>query len=402
VKQKRILFYSHDALGLGHIRRTIAVAERIATTADTTALILTGSSVAQSFRLPPNVDFIKLPSLRKAANSVYEARNLRIGGEEIVSLRTRIIQETFNNFSPDILMVDKHPAGVMSELLPTLVANEQRRDRARVVLGLRDILDTPARVIRSWRSKGVYDVLAAHYDRILVWGMKEICDPSIAYRFPEEVARKVEFCGYIRREPDSSGEIHHTPADGRPLVLATAGGGEDGYPLFENFLGSLDHSREKFASVLLTGPDMPQGDRARLQASALPGRKNVFLIDFTNRMLEFVDSASVVVSMAGYNSVCEIISRRKKAILIPRVYPRQEQLIRARHMESLGLAVMIHPDELSPERLADAIDRLLTSPEISNSNVLDFNGLDRAASILRDDLGQTDQGEQYEGMEAAG
>jgi len=147
---------------------------------------------------------------------------------------------------------------------------------------------------------------------------------------------------------------------------------------------------------------MPQGDRARLQASALPGRKNVFLIDFTNRMLEFVDSASVVVSMAGYNSVCEIISRRKKAILIPRVYPRQEQLIRARHMESLGLAVMIHPDELSPERLADAIDRLLTSPEISNSNVLDFNGLDRAAAILRDDLGQTGQGEQYEGMEAAG
>ncbi len=386
--KKRILFYSHDALGLGHIRRTIAIAERIASIADSTALILTGTPVIQSFRLPRNVDFIKLPSLRKTANSSYEARNLQMGGGELFQLRSRIILETFQNYAPDIFVADKHPAGVMGELMPSLIANARRKKRARVVLSLRDILDEPDVVVRSWRSKGLYDVLRDYYDRILVWGMKEICDPIREYRFPSDVAAKVSFCGYIRRDVPGGKMSMTEPSDSRPLVVATAGGGEDGYFLLENFVRSLGHVREAFASVVLTGPDMPQADRARLHARMSPPRTNVFAVDFTNRVEEFFRSADVVVSMAGYNSVCEILAQRKKVILVPRVQPRQEQLIRARNMKALGIAEMIHPDELSPEILAETIDRLLAAPNSNTNGCLDFGGLDRAADIFERDLTQ--------------
>jgi predicted glycosyltransferase len=58
-KVARILFYSHDTFGLGHIRRSRTLANAI-TTGDenTTALILTGSPVAGRFTFPERVDHI--------------------------------------------------------------------------------------------------------------------------------------------------------------------------------------------------------------------------------------------------------------------------------------------------------------------------------------------------------
>src|SRR2546426_11880867 len=73
----RFLFYCHDSFGLGHFRRTLSLAEYCtATLPGAEVLIVTGSSMAQAFGLPPRVDFIKLPTVTKLRDGTYTARSL--------------------------------------------------------------------------------------------------------------------------------------------------------------------------------------------------------------------------------------------------------------------------------------------------------------------------------------
>jgi predicted glycosyltransferase len=72
-------------------------------------------------------------------------------------------------------------------------------------------------------------------------------------------------------------------------------------------------------------------------------------------MASLINAADVVVAMGGYNTVCEILTMRKRALLVPRVRPGQEQCIRAERMAALGLLRMLHPDQLTPATLMSAL-----------------------------------------------
>ena len=69
--------------------------------------------------------------------------------------------------------------------------------------------------------------------------------------------------------------------------------------------------------------------------------------------------ADVVVSMGGHSTICEILSFARPAIIVPRAAPRREQLIRAEGLSHRGLVRMIHPDELTADRLSQELERLL-------------------------------------------
>lgn len=381
---RRILLYSHDTMGLGHIRRITAIARRLAAGhPQASLLVLTGSSVAEAYPLPPNVDVLKLPSLRKLSNSSYAARRLRMSRDRIVGLRAALILETAVSFDPDLLVVDKAPLGVHDELRPTLERLRARKPACRVVLSLRDILDEPEEVARNWRREGVVEALRAYYDRILVWGMPEVYDLVREYDLPADIAGRVEYCGYIAAGSDAR-DSRRTP--GKRMVLATVGGGEDGATLLSTFLRSLPLTAERFGAVVVMGPDLPEDRRAEIRELVRKCPRPVFAFDFTRQMERLLASADVVVSMGGYNTVCEVLSRGLRNIIVPRTRPRREQLLRAERLQDLGAARMIHPDALDPATLAAAIDDELRSPARNGHGGLDFRGLDRAMSVLGADL----------------
>ncbi|HMB69256.1 MAG TPA: glycosyltransferase [bacterium] len=387
---RRILLYSHDTVGLGHIRRVAAIGKQLATEApDDTVLILTGSDVAGSLELPPNVDYVKLPSVRKVTNSRYAARKLRLEGDDVMNLRAELIRETFRNFDPDLLIVDKAPLGVHGDLLPTLKLARQRNPRCRIVLSLRDILDTPHEVIGAWEREGIHDALRRYYDLVLVWGEERIYDMVTEYRLPSDVAAKVQYCGYIGAEPDAG--VPAGRSKRKKLVLVTVGGGQDGYDLLETYLQALAKTKRRFASVVLLGPDLPAEKRDALRATIERTDAPVFAVDYAQQIDRLMRSADLCVTMGGYNTMCEVVSRGRPAVVVPRVNPRQEQLIRATKWQELGLLRMIHPDTLSPTVLAEAIDSELTRPRHAAQAALDFGGLDRAAKILRPDFTPQDR-----------
>lgn len=384
--RKRVLLYSHDTVGLGHIRRVTAIARSIADRdPDCSILILSGSPLADAHALPPNVDIIKLPAVRKVRNTRYEARRLGITRDSVLQLRAALIRSTVEEFQPQHFIVDKVPLGVHGELTGALEAAVALG--CRITLSLRDILDEPEEVIRSWNEEGAWDAIRTYYERVLIWGSEDVYDAVREYRFPPDIAAKVEYCGYIAVGTDAS-QPPVRKAE-KQLALATVGGGEDGFQLLNAFIRSLQWTKRRFASVVLMGPDLAEDRRRELRRLVNTCDKPVFAVDFTRHVDRLIDAADVVVTMGGYNTLCEILSRGRRAIVVPRVHPRKEQLVRARRFSDLGLLRMIHPDELAPESLAAMLDRELdaSAAAASPSAALDFGGLRRALEILFPDTG---------------
>jgi predicted glycosyltransferase len=98
-----------------------------------------------------------------------------------------------------------------------------------------------------------------------------------------------------------------------------------------------------------------------------------------------MERADRVIAMGGYNTMCEVLSLEKHALIVPRVHPNREQWIRARRMCELGLIHVLHPDLLHPDSLAEWLARDLGPPPASRS-VLDFGGLERIPRLLAEVL----------------
>ena len=365
---KRLLVYSHDTFGLGNVRRMLAVCRHLLESIDDLSILLvTGSAVIHSLRLPDDLDYIKLPCLTRVGRGEYTAKYLSSSLEEVVTLRSDLILAAVRNFKPDLLMVDKKPLGVKRELIPAFEYLVESLPETKKILILRDVLDQPRIIVSNWERNGHYEAIKHLYDRVLILGQSEIFDPIKEYSFPVEVIDKVSFCGYIKKEsdPEKSLEIRRRLLieDGQQLVLVTPGGGEDGYQVIDTYLRALGlmPPGSGVRTVVVSGPEMPDDQREllRKRSELEPG---VTFLDFTGDLVDLMSASDAVVSMAGYNTICEIVSMRKKALVIPRVRPTEEQWMRASSMSRLGLFKLIHPDQLTPQMLALELRNLLECP----------------------------------------
>lgn len=364
-----IMLYSHDSYGLGHIRRSLEIAQHLSERIPHASLImLTGSMQAHAYALPERMEYIKLPALTKDAGGQYCSRLLPHTIDITLKLRQRIILESVRNLRPDILLVDKAPAGIRGELLPALQFLKTRLPSTRIILGMRDIEDHPDHVQAEWAKSGIMPLLKNTYHAILLYGSRTLYDPVKEYGLPRSVEKKVVTCGYVgRTQPSVSREDTRRDLALRSdrLVLVTPGGGDDGYPLLKTYVTML---RKRFASrrpdfdtLIVTGPLMSPEQHRRLQQAASP-ELALTVLHFTPRLYEFLAAADLVVSMGGYNTVVEILTANQRGIIVPRIRPRLEQYIRAERLAAHGLIEMIHPDQLTPTSLFKAITQSLRQP----------------------------------------
>jgi predicted glycosyltransferase len=378
-----VMFYSHDTYGLGHLRRTLTLARFLQAGGPLRSqLIVTGSPLAHRFQFPPDTDYIKLPSVVKVGAEQYESRYLSMPFASMRDLRKELLLSAGRHFRPQALVVDNVPAGLKGELVPTL--RDLKRTSCRLILGLRDVVDEADWVRRAWTRDGSYALLEEVYDRILVYGRQDIYDVVTEYDFSLNAAAKTRFVGYLRRAPGTRA-AEDIRADlgvqADRLVLVMAGGGGDGYRLLGGVLDAtrLAGARHRFDCLLLGGPFMPPDDRRRVLELAA-AEPQIHYIDFVEDVASYIAAADVVIAMGGYNSVCELLSAEKPAIVVPRIAPRKEQLIRAEALSRRGLLRMIHPDQATPERLLEEMERLVERPAPVRPMAMD--GLPAAAAEL--------------------
>jgi predicted glycosyltransferase len=391
-KYQRIMVYSHDAYGLGNISRMLAICKYLLKSIpNLSILLISGSPMLQSFRLPQGLDYIKLPCLNRGQSGEMAVKYLNADVESTLKLRSELILAAAKNYQPDLVLVDKKPSGIQGELKATIKYLKRNLLKTKFVLLLRDILDTPEKTIQEWQKEGYYQIVESIYDRLLVVGMPEIFDLVREYQFNEAIASKVRFCGYIRKDSGLKNRRIIRQELGinnnEKLVLVTPGGGEDGYFLIKNYLTGLKQqqdsfSQQKIRSLIFCGAEMPHQQQQQIyqQAQKLPG---VTVLEFTNDLMSYVNTADAVICMCGYNTITEVLQKGKKAIVIPRIKPGQEQLIRAQAMANVGLIKMIHPDLLNPNLLIDTLFSSLDQVNNFNSiNNLDFAGLPRVADYI--------------------
>lgn len=355
----RILFYSHDTFGLGHLRRCRAIAHALVEREkNLSVLILSGSPIIGSFDFRARVDFVRVPGVIKLRNGEYTSLNLHMNIDETIAIRSSIIEHTASIFDPDILIVDKEPLGLRGELKSTLKLLKARGTR--LVLGLRDIMDDPESLQEEWRRKHVAPALKQFYDDIWIYGLPQVHDPLAGIELSPIIRKKLVYTGYLRRTAPPSPSSHAMPdIVKRPYILVTTGGGGDGEALVDWVLKAYEsHRFIPYPALVVLGPFMQQERREEFLAR-VDRLSRVEAITFDAHIETLEQNAVGVVAMGGYNTFCEMLSLDKRALIVPRTQPRMEQWIRANRAQELGLARMLEDDgSADPEKMAEALREL--------------------------------------------
>lgn len=384
----RVAMYSHDTFGLGHLTRTLRLARAVVETIpDASVMVLTGSPWADRVALPAGVECVQLPSVQKRGADDYVSRDPEVPFRRLRMMRTMMLHDTVLLFRPHVLFVDNVPLGMKGELVRTLEAVRHRLPGTRIHLNLRDVLDDPAVVRAQWDENGVDEVLDRVYDEIHVFGEAAVYDAVDAYQLPAE---KTRFLGYIA----PYGDVESRPAAPPPgvgqahRVLVTTGGGEDGVEILRSALALQEGlgPDSPFRFDLVLGPFVPQESRDLLLRSR--GTNGVRLHDWVEHLSGWMSGYDAVVSMGGYNTLCEVLAAARRSVVVPRVTPRREQEIRAVAFESRGLVRRLPFAELSPDSLERVLRGCLAEePSLPSPRVPSLEGLRRFKDRLREIAG---------------
>ena len=379
IRKPRIAFYSHDTMGMGHLRRNMLIASALSSgrcQADT--LLIAGTREAGFFAEQAGLDCVTLPALTKNRDGNYSARHYGWSLEETTRLRGRVIASTLLAFQPDILVVDKLPQGICNELQRTLKL-VRSRVQTRCILGLRDVLDEPEVATREWENSNNDAVIEKYFDEVWVYGDPKVYDCRTEYQFSKSTSDRISFTGYLDQKA-RAGSASFEPKSKQPLALCVVGGGQDGVGLAKAFVESgVPHG---WRGAVITGPFMPTADKQQLMQAATrqcpDGCEPIKIIDQLVEADDYVSQADRVVAMGGYNTVMAVLSFRKPALIVPRTRPRAEQWIRAERLAAAKLLTTLHPNDLTP----NAIRGWLSQTEVASpaDHSIDLAGLDRIQS----------------------
>jgi len=374
----RVALYSHDAQGLGHIRRNLAIAHALRGSGVAVDLLLLTSApdVAHAGR-PAGCDIVSIPALSKDDRGRYRSRHLSVGSEHIIAMRQAVLHAALASFAPDVLIVDKHARGFRGELEPALDA--VRHAGGRIVLGLRDVLDDAATAVPEWKEARTARALKNWYDEVWVYGDPLVHDPLTDLKVPGRV--NVRYTGYLAHGRPAARAV--TTTGGSPYVLAMVGAGGDGAGLARAFARAAMPDGHR--GVIVAGPHMPEHDVEEVRRIAAE-RGDIRVVRSAPDAAALIAGAAALVGMGGYNTVCEALAAATPMLVVPRIAPRREQLVRARALERLGAVDVLDPRELSPAAItAWAAQTVHRTPHAMPE--LDLSGLARIPDFLADLVG---------------
>jgi len=383
----RVMTYSHDSCGLGHLRRSLTLAGAIvAREPGAQALCITGTPVPNLFALPERCELLKLPSITKNAAGEYVSRSLPLSLAEITQLRSELMLAAARAFRPELVLIDHTPGGPGGELEPVLRHFRQESPETRIVIGLREVLDSPQRARAELRSTGAFDLIRSSYDEVLVYGQPEVMDYAREYQLPADIAARLCYVGAVVPDNGATATTRarttHPPSQDRSLrLLVTAGGGEDGHELLRCAIAALRGplATRHVQATLIAGPLMDNDSYDGLQ-HAIEGAPGLSLLRWSRAMDKLMADTDLVVSMGGYNTVYETLARGLPLLILPRRGPRKEQLERGRRLQALGALSLLDQDTIrDPAALAAAIEEAAAGRR--QASTLSFRGASAAAEI---------------------
>ncbi|MFA6988462.1 MAG: glycosyltransferase [Candidatus Gastranaerophilaceae bacterium] len=338
---KRILFYTANGVGLGHLRRSSLIAESIIDIDSNTKIFFISLCSDSRFLTEFGLPFLKLKPISDDIiknNSVFSYCK---------KSNERKIKKVLNCFKPDTVVIDMHVFSNYS--FPSTLLNDEY-DRIKKVL-----------IYRMTGKKDFTDNFKIYYDKfkifdtIIVPHSRDECEYLINKRNFNKIVenRRIIFTGPIYREinknalEDCKKKYRVNKKDF--LLTVTLGGGGKLilgncespsiiiYELIKNSL-LLKKNIKRLKIILVTGPFFKDD---KILASLLNCFSGIIRIKkFEKNLLELYRLSNLVICPIGYNTGNEIIEAKTPAIVFPLQRggkKSNEQFERARYLKSFGV-----------------------------------------------------------------
>lgn len=386
----RVLFYCQHVLGMGHLVRSTEIVRQLCRNSH--VLFVSGGEPPRGFRFPEheNIELLQLPPLKTSP----DFSNLQVCGssrstEETTALRRTMLLQAFANYEPDVVVTELFPFGRKKfrfELLPLLEHSRRRSCRPLVVSSVRDVLVT--RNDQEEFEQRVCDLVNAFYDLILVHGDKNFQRLDQTFSRVKDLDCALAYTGYVVRHSDRNAVDRARPPLlelWQPTIVVSNGSGQylTGQAFLERVLlaARLLQNRIPHEFHIFAGPLMPEEAYGRLEALARES-SNVKLSRFTPDLGAVLRRAELSVSMAGYNTMMDVLLSGVRALVYPVTSNGdQEQIVRAESLAKVGVIDVIRTEELAAEELARKLEWALGKRPTSLT--FDFNGAVNSVRILK-------------------
>jgi predicted glycosyltransferase/peptidoglycan/xylan/chitin deacetylase (PgdA/CDA1 family) len=374
-----ILFYCQHSLGLGHLMRSFALADRLAERFR--LVLLNGGRLPKRIAVPANIELVNLPPLGIDDANQLVSHDKRISVKRALERRQQLISATFDKLRPAVVLVELFPFGrkkFASELLPLLEAAHAPETRALVVCSLRDIL------VRQRKDQLRHDNRAAalaneFFDAIFVHSdhsfarFEESFQPNIPLRVP------VKHTGFVVPRATTS---LLTPTHKRKRIVVSAGGGIVGEPLLRACIEAHDLLAvdREIEMKIIAGPFLSEAAWRSLRSLAR-GKKRLRLVRQVSDLSSELHGAAVSISQAGYNTCLDVLRAGVPALLVPFAKDSEdEQRKRAVRLQERGAVRVIEQQDLTPALLATEIRNLMDSK--FSAPQLDLRGAETSAILI--------------------
>ncbi|MEH2355444.1 glycosyltransferase family protein [Nostoc sp.] len=385
---KRIMFYCQHILGMGHLVRSREIVRGL--TKDFQVCFINGGEIIQGFEIPAGVEVINLPAIKTDPEfAELQVVDDTFSLNEVQEIRKNRLLEIFQQFQPDILIVELFPFGrrrFSFELIPLLELAKSKKGSTKIVSSLRDIVAVkPEKQVKH--EEKVCKLINKYFDMLLVHSDPELVPLEATFSRVNDLKCQVYYTGYVVQEPptnpiltDQDREIIKSD---KPLILASVGGGRFGHELLECVVNAapfleklLPHHIQVF-----TGPFIPNSKFKELQQMA-KFSKNIYIRRYTPYLLNYMKKAELSINMSGYNTTMNILTTGVRAMILPFTGNQdREQTIRAEKLSNLGIVKFINHNYLQPDYLAINIINYLK--EQPNKISFDSGGVEKTANILK-------------------
>ncbi len=378
----KIIFYCQYVFGIGHLFRSLELVRALSN--HDVALVVGGPEV--EIDLPDHVKLVRLPALYMDEKyTTLIPANPEWSVAQIQHQRKEILFALFEQFRPDIFVVELFPFGRTIfgfELLPVLKAIRKGvLGAVKSVCSLRDVLVKKRDPIEY--EERVLDSLNELFDFLLIHSDGEFLSLDETFSRSNEINIPIFYTGFVTKKParGSGKKIRETLgiSTEEKLIVASAGGGRSGYKLLSSVVDACHLLRDSISVELevFSGPFMDNNAFTQITAKSGPG---INVTRFTKHFLDYLQTADLSVSMAGYNTCMNILTTKVPALVWP-FSGDQEQGLRAERLSRLGAMTVLNDEDLRPERLAAMIGQGLagkSQPSVS----IDLNGAVNTANWL--------------------
>ncbi|MEO0394121.1 MAG: glycosyltransferase [Pseudomonadota bacterium] len=382
---KTVVFYIQHLLGMGHVHRTAALAEEVAKAGkslDVDVVVISGG-VNDMSAMVPNCRLEQLPAIgihEKDFNDRRDPEGNPVSKEYEIARKRRLVA-LIKTIRPAALVLELYPfgrRGFKFELEPLLQEIAQWDDRPITISSVRDVLIPPAKNERlSW----IADQVSQHIDHILVHGDPKFMRLEDSFPVDPSYVPRLTYTGFVVDQRSARPVMSAFQEPGEEVVIS-AGGGAVGYDLLACAMSAKSHTALADRRWhLICGPAMPSEDIGRLMNHAPEG---VLLEKERPDMAVLHSTAALSIGQAGYNTVMEWLLAGRRGLAVPYDEGHEtEQRVRAEKLAEHGLVEVEPAQGLTPERLADAINKLWkTGTVLDPAPDLALDGASKTADFI--------------------